>query len=71
MAVRRTSLNLDFDLVEQARNALGTKGTTDTVHRALAEAVRRQRLRRLARREFTDLEGGRLDQLRAPRSARL
>ena len=43
--VRRTSLNLDFELVERAKKALGTSGTTETVHRALEEAWRRDALR--------------------------
>jgi hypothetical protein len=50
--VRRTSLNLDFDLVERAKKALGTSGTTETVHRALEEAWHREALARLAKRRF-------------------
>jgi hypothetical protein len=46
--VRRTSLNLNFELVEQAKAELGTRGTTDTVHRALEEIVRRASMKRLA-----------------------
>ena len=46
--VKRTSLNLDFELVERARAELGTTGTTDTVHRALEDVVRRAALGRLA-----------------------
>ena len=53
--VRRTSLNLDFELVAEARDALGTKGTTETVHRALQEAVRDAKLRRLAEWTFEHL----------------
>lgn len=45
--VRRTSLNLNFDLVEQAKAELGTRGTTDTVQRALEEVVRRVAIERL------------------------
>jgi Arc/MetJ family transcription regulator len=52
--VKRTSLNLDLDLVAKARDALGSNGTTDTVHRALEEVVRRERLRRLAERDFSE-----------------
>jgi Arc/MetJ family transcription regulator len=63
---RRTSLNLDLDLVAQARQALGTTGTTETVHRALADAVRRERLQRLARRRFDELDGA-LETLRNTR----
>ena len=46
--VRRTSLNLDFELVERAKKALGTSGTTETVHRALEEVWRLEAARRLA-----------------------
>ena len=42
--IKRTSLNLDVDLVAEARGVLGTRGTTDTVHAALRETVRKQRL---------------------------
>jgi Arc/MetJ family transcription regulator len=45
--VRRTSMNLDLELVEQAKAELGTRGTTETVHRALEEVVRRARIERL------------------------
>jgi Arc/MetJ family transcription regulator len=64
--IKRTSLNLDLDLVAQAREVLETSGTTDTVHRALEEVVRRDALRRLAewRPELT-LED--LEELRRPR----
>ena len=66
--VKRTSLNLDLDLVGQARELLGSKGTTDTIHRALEEVVRRERLRRLAAEPFEDLTREALEQLRKPRS---
>ncbi|MGH3040516.1 MAG: type II toxin-antitoxin system VapB family antitoxin [Gaiellaceae bacterium] len=66
--VRRTSLNLESDLVAAAREVLGTKGTTETVHRALAEVVRRERLRRLGERRFEDLTPESLDELRRTRA---
>jgi len=66
--VKRTSLNLDLDLVGQARELLGSKGTTDTIHRALEEVVRREKLRRLATEPFEDLTPEALEQLRKPRS---
>lgn len=53
--VKRTSLNLDLDLVAKAREALGSNGTTDTIHRALEEVVRREKLRRLTEYDFSDL----------------
>jgi Arc/MetJ family transcription regulator len=49
---KRTSLNLDMSLVEEARKELGTNGTTETVHRALDEVVRQAKLRRLLARTF-------------------
>lgn len=66
--VKRTSLNLELDLVAQARDVLDTRGTTDTIHRALEEVVRRERLRLLALEPFEDLTLESLEQLRAPRS---
>ncbi|HYZ77145.1 MAG TPA: type II toxin-antitoxin system VapB family antitoxin [Gaiellaceae bacterium] len=50
---KRTSLNLDMSLVKQAREVLGTNGTTETVHKALAEVVRQEKLRQLAAWEFS------------------
>jgi len=50
--VKRTSLNLQLDLVAEARAILNTKGTTDTIHRALEDVVRRERLRRLTEHRF-------------------
>ncbi len=50
--VTRTTINLDMELVAQARGVLGTGNTTDTVHAALRDVVRRDRLRRLSEREW-------------------
>jgi Arc/MetJ family transcription regulator len=49
---KRTSLNLDMALVDEAREVLGTRGTTETVNRALAEVVRQDKLRRLTEMVF-------------------
>ena len=46
--IKRTSLNLDLDLVSRARDVLDTRTTTETIHRALDEVVRREELRQLA-----------------------
>lgn len=54
--VKRTSLNLDLDLVADARSVLGSTGTTDTVHRALEDVVRREKLRRLAEYDFSEYD---------------
>ena len=50
--VKRTSLNLDMSLVDEAREVLGTNGITETVNRALAEVVRQDKLRRLTEMVF-------------------
>jgi Arc/MetJ family transcription regulator len=50
--IKRTSLNLDMSLVDEARDVLGTNGTTETVHKALAEVVRHEKLRRLTEMVF-------------------
>lgn len=64
--IKRTSLNLDLDLVAQARNVLQTRTTTETVHRALDEVVRQEALKRLA--DWTpDLTLEELERLRRPR----
>ena len=68
--IRRTSLNLDLDLVADAREVLGTKTTTATVHTALREVVRRERLHRLVERRFEDLTQEALRELRRPRPDR-
>lgn len=56
-------MNLDHALVAQARDVLGTRGTTDTVHRALAEVVRREKLRRLSEWTFEHLSDEELEWL--------
>jgi Arc/MetJ family transcription regulator len=66
--IKRTSLNLDLELVAQAREVLGSNGTTDTVHRALEDVVRREKLRLLAEETFEDLTPEALERLRATRT---
>jgi hypothetical protein len=66
--VKRTSLNLDLDLVADARSVLRTRGTTDTIHRALEDVVRRDRLQALAVRTFEDLTPEALAELRRTRA---
>jgi Arc/MetJ family transcription regulator len=50
--VKRTTINLDMELVAQAREVLETGNTTETVHAALRDVVRRDRLRRLSERDW-------------------
>ena len=64
--VRRTNINLDMELVEQAAHELGTRRTTDTVHQALRDVVARSRRARLARRDFEELTPKALEAMRRP-----
>jgi Arc/MetJ family transcription regulator len=50
MAVKRTTLEIDEDVLEKARDLLGTRGIRDTVDGALREIVRREAGRRLIAR---------------------
>jgi Arc/MetJ family transcription regulator len=64
--IRRTNINLDMDLVQQAAHELGTQRTTDTVHQALREVIARARRARLAQRDFEDLTPDALETMRRP-----
>lgn len=64
--IKRTNINLDMELVEQAARELGTERTTDTVHEALRGVVARSRRARLAERGFEDLTPDVLEALRQP-----
>jgi Arc/MetJ family transcription regulator len=66
--VRRTTINLDTELVADAREVLKTRNTTDTVHDALREVVRRERLKRLSEWE---LEGLTLEEIKDMRRSRV
>jgi hypothetical protein len=65
---KHTTLDLDIDLVREAAGVLGTSRTTDTVHAALSEVVRRRRRLSLLDIE-TDLDLDGLDEIRAHRFA--
>jgi Arc/MetJ family transcription regulator len=65
---KHTTIDLDTDLVNEAARALGTKRTTDTIHAALSDVVRRrQRMAILEFRPAIDLSD--LDAMRAHRFA--
>ena len=57
--MRKTSVDIDDDLIEQARGLLGTSSIKETIDRALHEVVRaaarRQEIRALAVMEGLDL----------------
>lgn len=59
MAVRKTALLLDDELIGQVKEMLGTTTTTETLTEALREVIRvrgrAQGLERLRRREGLDL----------------
>jgi Arc/MetJ family transcription regulator len=65
--IKRTSLNLDFDLVAQAREILSTRTTTDTVHRALEDVIRRDALKRLTEWDLGGMTLEDLERMRQPR----
>lgn len=65
VAIKRTNINLDTELVDAAAAVLGTVRTTDTVHEALRSVVKQAARRRLADREFEDLTPDLLDALRS------
>lgn len=65
--VKRTNINLDMELVQQAAQELGTQRTTDTVHEALRDVIARARRTRLAQRDFEDLTPESLEALRSAR----
>lgn len=47
--MRRTTLDVDDELLRAAQQALGTTGLKDTVDAAMRQAVRRAKLAELAR----------------------
>ena len=49
MAVRKTTLTIDDEVVTRAREILGTKGTKDTIDAALQKVIVAQ-----AEREYSD-----------------
>ncbi|MBF8291060.1 MAG: Bacterial antitoxin of type system, VapB [Chloroflexi bacterium] len=65
---KHTTIDLDAELVVEARRVLGTATTTETIHAALAEVVRaRRRMSILELRPALSLED--LDAMRAHRFA--
>jgi Arc/MetJ family transcription regulator len=58
--VKRTSMFLDRDLVDEAAEALGTKGPTETVHAAMRAAVEQAKHRAAQRRLIDRIYRGEL-----------
>lgn len=65
--VKHTTLNLDTDLLDRARDALGTTQVTETVHRALEEVVLARRRAWLASHDFEGLTPAAVEAMRQPR----
>jgi Arc/MetJ family transcription regulator len=68
--VKHTTINLDVDLVDRAREALGTTQVTETIHRALEEVVLARRRAWLASHDFEGLTPAALETMRKPRTFR-
>ncbi len=68
---RRTTIDVDDELLSRAQEALGTRGLKDTVEKAFHEAIRRDLRERLADRIETgagiDRSPDLLDQTRPTR----
>lgn len=62
--VRRTNINRDIGLLEQAAGVAGTERMADTVHEAPREVVARSRRARVAERDFEDLTPNTLEAMR-------
>lgn len=52
VTIMRTTVNLDVEVLEEARRALGTDGVSETVNAALADVARRVAIRRFDVRLF-------------------
>jgi Arc/MetJ family transcription regulator len=61
---QHTTVDLDTDLVNEAKEALGTRRTTETIHAALREVIRARNRRRLLELE-SDLTLDQLEKMRA------
>ena len=66
--VKRTTLNLDRGLLEEAAGVLGTSGMTDTIHAAMSDVIRRRRLEEVTKLEFPDLDLETIKEMRRPRA---
>ncbi len=70
MAARRTTMNIDHELVDRAREILGTDNATQTVHAALTAIIRRFELERVAKIRFADGDWEEAKRLRQPKHLR-
>ena len=68
MTVRKTSVAIDEDLLERAKEVLETDTIRDTIHAALIEATRAY-ARRAEARALLEMEGLELDDPKVMRGA--
>jgi Arc/MetJ family transcription regulator len=67
--IKRTNINLDRQLVEEAAALLGTNQISDTVHAAMRDVVAREHRRRLAARDlFAGMDAAAFDAMRRARA---
>lgn len=66
--MKRTTINLDQDLLDEASETLGTSQMTETVHAAMADVVRRRKLEALTKMEFPGMSLEKLKEMRRPRN---
>jgi Arc/MetJ family transcription regulator len=66
--VRRTTINLNLDLVAEAQRVLGEKTATGAIHKALRNEVRRAELAGIADWDLSDLSLEKIKEMRAPRT---
>ena len=69
-SAKRVTFNADAALLREAREALGTSTTTDTINGALGEIVRRRRRERLLEIDLSDLTPEVLAEIRRGRTGR-
>lgn len=70
MSIRKTTMNLNDDIVRQAQEILGTDNATATVHAALRDVIRTFRLQQAAELRFADDAWAETKELRQPRHER-
>jgi hypothetical protein len=61
---KRTTINLDVDLLREAQEALGTSEATETIHRALAEVANRKKRQIILEYDFPGLTPEMLEEMR-------
>ena len=69
--MKRTNLVLDTSVLEEARRALGTKTYSETVNKALAEAVRQHKMESIVEFFGKGLWAGDLSEMREDRPRKL